>query len=537
MASLAVSDRSRARSAAPKRYGSETPRIYTPPLRKLTPKTSLGYSVIEFAAEVLGLELLPWQKWLLIHMLELLPDNSLRFRYVVVLVARQNGKSTLSVVLALWFMYVYGFKLILGTAQDLDTAEEVWQQAVNLVTELDDDDEPVRPELYDLHERIVMVNGKKSLELKTGERYKVKAASRRGGRGLSGDLVNLDELREHQSWDAWGAITKTTMARAMALILAWSNAGDAASVVLRYLRKMAHATLGDPDGLNADEAPAIPDDEDDELALDDDDSLAIFEWSAPPGCDVRDRAGWAQANPSLGYTITERAIASSCKTDPEWVFRTEVLCQWSDGTLDGPFPAGSWESTLDSGSEVAEGGQIVSCLDLSWNRSTAHIGIAGNRADGIGHVEVVASRAGTDWVVPWYTDETKPHRKVWPVVIQVGSPAWSLAEPLREAGITVIEWKGNDVPAGCGQFYDAVSPPPPEDEDEPRLPPRVRRLSQPLLDLAAATAATKPLQDAWAWDRKRSPHDAAPLVAVTGAYWGLSTFAPPQDVEVWGFWE
>lgn len=526
MASLAVSDRSRARSAPPKRYGSETPRIYTPPLRKLTPKTSLGFSVIEFASEVLDLELLPWQKWLLIHMLELLPDNSMRFRYVVVLVARQNGKSTLSVVLALWFMYVYGFKLILGTAQDLDTAEEVWQQAVNLVTELDDDDNPVRPELYDLHERIVMVNGKKSLELKTGERYKVKAASRRGGRGLSGDLVNLDELREHQSWDAWGAITKTTMARAMALILAWSNAGDAASVVLRYLRKMAHATLGDPDGLNADEAPAIPDDEDDELALDDDDSLAIFEWSAPPGCDVRDRAGWAQANPSLGYTITERAIASSCKTDPEWVFRTEVLCQWSDGTLDGPFPAGSWESTLDSDSTVAEDAQIVSCLDLSWNRSTAHIGIAGNREDGIGHVEIVASRAGTDWVVPWYTDETKPHRKEWPVVIQVGSPAWSLAEPLREAGVTVVEWKGNDIPAGCGSFYDAVAPPVPDEDDEIRPPPRLRRLSQPLLDLAASTAATRPLGDAWAWDRKRSPHDAAPLVAVTGAYWGLQL--PPE---------
>jgi phage terminase large subunit-like protein len=77
--------------------------------------------------------LLPWQRWLLIHMLELLPDNSLRFRTVVVLVARQNGKSTLSQVLALWFMYVYGVGMVLGTAQDLDTAEEIWQGAVDLV--------------------------------------------------------------------------------------------------------------------------------------------------------------------------------------------------------------------------------------------------------------------------------------------------------------------------------------------------------------------------------------------------------------------
>jgi phage terminase large subunit-like protein len=81
------------------------------------------------------MDLLPWQRWLLIHLLELREDGTLRFRTVVVLVARQNGKSTLSQVLALWFMYVYGAALVIGTAQDLDVAEEIWQGAVDLVEE------------------------------------------------------------------------------------------------------------------------------------------------------------------------------------------------------------------------------------------------------------------------------------------------------------------------------------------------------------------------------------------------------------------
>jgi phage terminase large subunit-like protein len=234
---------------------------------------------VDFAEQVLGVVLFPWQRWLLIHALELRPEGGFRFRNVVVLVARQNGKSTLSQVLALWFMYVYGYDLVLGTAQDLDTAEEVWQGAVDLVTEVDQDDQPVRPDLFDLYQRTVMVNGKKSLELKTGARYKAKAASRRSGRGLSGDLVMLDELREHQSWDAWGAITKTTMARDEAQIWALSNAGDSLSVVLDYLRKMAHAAIGDPDGINGESDPAVllageVDGED--LELEDDDSLGIF---------------------------------------------------------------------------------------------------------------------------------------------------------------------------------------------------------------------------------------------------------------------
>ena len=118
---------------------------------------------------------------------------------------------------------------------------------------------------------------------------------------------------------------------------------------MRSLRKLAHEALGDPDGINADPTVLqVVVEEDDDL-IEDEDSLGIFEWSAPPGCSIGDRDGWAQANPSLGYSITEKAIASAARTDPEWVFRTEVLCQWSEGTLDGLFPTGVWEVRLRLG--------------------------------------------------------------------------------------------------------------------------------------------------------------------------------------------
>lgn len=509
-----------------KRVGHEVPRIFTPPLRPLTAETSLGFSVIEFAETVLEVDLLPWQKWLLIHMLELLPDNSLRFRTVIVLVARQNGKSTLSQIVALWFMYVYGVALVIGTAQDLDVAEEIWQGAVDLAEESED--------LSPLIERVVKVNGKKALELKNGERYKVKAANRRAGRGLSGDVILLDELREHQSWDAWGAITKTTMARAMALILALSNAGDATSIVLRYLRKMTHAALGDPDGINADD-PAdalLPGDGEDDEPLEfeigeDDDSVAIFEWSAPPGCDIRDRDGWAAANPSLGYTITERTIASAARTDPEWIFRTEVLCQWSEGSLEGPFPPDSWERSADEGSRRAEGADIALCIDTSWDRSTSHIGLASRRADGNIHVEVIASRTGTEWVIDWLTDERERSAAVLeaPVAVQAkGAPASSLITALTEAGVNIVEWGGSDLGAGTGAFYDLVRAAVGEGNAETG----VRHRSQPLLNIAAANAATKPAGDAWWWDRRKSPVDVAPLIAVTGATWCLTSAMPEK---------
>lgn len=525
MASSRPSSRARAGSgASSKRIGSEQPRIFTPPLRKLTPRTSLGFSAVDFAEQVCGIELYPWQRWLLIHALELLPDGSFRFRNVVVLVARQNGKSTLSQVLALFFMYVLGADLVLGTAQDLDTAEEVWDGALEIIEET--------PELAELADKPIRVNGKKTIRLTTGERYKVKAANRRAGRGMSGDLILLDELREHQSWDAWGAITKTTMARPNAQVWALSNAGDAASIVLRYLRKMAHKALGDPDGINAQDDPAslLPDDEDaaEEYELEDaDTTLGIFEWSAPPGCEIRDRDGWAQANPSLGHgQTTERAIASACATDPEWVFRTEVLCQWSDGTLEGPFPPGAWDKCRDDASTIADDDSIRACVDVSWDRSAAHVAVAGWREDGLPHVEVVASRAGVEWVVQWLTDPGAPHRARWPVVVQTnGAPASALVSDLKTAGLAVVDWSGGNLGQASGIFYDRVRAAVGEGSEARPL----RHLAQPLLDLAAATAVTKPAGDAWLWDRKRSPHDASPLVAATGALWALLTGqAEPQ---------
>ena len=503
------------RTAQPPRHGHEQPRIFTPPLRELTPDTSLGFAAIEFSEEVMGLPLFPWQKWLLIHMLELLEDGSLRFRTVVVLVARQNGKSTLSIVLSLFFMYVLARKLVIGTAQDLDVAEEIWQGAVDVVEEV--------PDLQEQWERTVRVNGKKSLELKTGERYKVKAANRRAGRGLSGDLVLLDELREHQSWDAWGAVTKTTMARAMALIVALSNAGDASSVVLRHLRKMAHLILGDPDGINAAEDPeatlaGIPEDIRDEMESeeDDEDSLAIFEWSAPPGCDIWDRDGWAMANPSLGHSITERTLASAARTDPEWVFRTECLCQWSDGTLDGPFPMGTWDDTRDDDSTIAEGSEVKAWIDVSWNRSKTHIGFAGFRDDGMPHGEIVASRAGTDWVKDWLKPRVEKFG-IKEIGLQArGAPVSSLLEELLAAGLPIFEASGSDVASATGASFDLVKE------------KRAWHRTQPVLDIAAATAVMRRLADgAWVWDRKKSVTDIAPLVCWSGAIWLL--LPKPQE--------
>ncbi len=534
----------------PKLLGSREPRVYTKPLHRLEPRSpkaeqwTLGYEVIDWAAAVLGITLHPWQEWLLIHMLELLPDGSLRFRYSVVLVARQNGKSTISKVLALWFMVEWEWPLVLGTAQDLDVAEEIWQDVVDWVEATDDNDEPLYPELFALRDRVVKVNGKKSLSLRNKTRYKVKAANRRAGRGLSGNLVMLDELREHTSFAAWGAITKTTMARREAMILCLSNAGDAASVVLRHLRLTGHRAVGDPDGINAAEttsdqsgptdfdldevAELLGEELDDVVPADLDADIAtlfLAEWSAPPGCDKLDRAGWAWANPAMNHVngIDERDIAAAVAVDDEWTFRTEVLCQWEDGVGGGPFPPGSWKTGQntpeigpDGSPRVAAGDRMVlrgttACVDMSPERAHAYIAVAGERADGVAHVEIRAKKAGTDWVRPWLRDN-REELGIVAVTGQVhGAPISPLIEDLVRdpvSGVETVPLGGRDLLEAYSVTFDAVRD------------GQVRHHVQPPLDLAAEAAQTNTLAaGAKLLDRRTSPVDVAPLQAFMGALW------------------
>lgn len=534
-----------------KRYGSTEPRVVTPPARLLTPATSYGFRVIEFATDVLRVHLYPWQRSFVIRLLEMNPAGDLRFQTAVLLVGRQNGKSTISKVLALWFMLEAGWPLVLGTAQDLETAEEIWEDAVNLLLEESEDGED---DLSHLVEKVIQVNGKKTLVLANGTRYKVKAANRAAGRGLSGNLIMLDELREQKNWGAWGAITKTTQAQDFALVLGLSNAGDALSVVLSYLRKMAHRAVGDPDGLNRELPAAGPTELDIEASLEDDDelyeddepedweqdedTLFLAEYSAAPGIDRRDRDGWAQANPLLGYRIREKKLASDCRTDPEWVFRTEVLCQWPDGTIDGIFPPGSWEDTLNSPETAEDGTQRVAAadrligpiwvgLDKSANRSQTWVTFAGRRADGIAQVEVRAVRHGDEWVRGWLLEHEWRDRIQAITGQSKGAPISDLLGTLAEDpdfDIPVVPWHGGDLMAGHGQAFEDVRD------------GKVRHNKQPPLDVAAGTAERKDLADSWVIDRKRSPSDVAPLIAWIAALWlmkqrpTITPAAPPPLV-------
>lgn len=474
--------------------GRTEPRLFTAPLRELTPETSLGFAVIEFAEDVLGVELLPWQRWLFIHALELRQDGRLRFRTVLVLVARQNGKTTWAQVLSLFRLYVSGVKLVLGTAQDLDIAQDVWEGAVEMAESI--------PDLAAEIEKVNYTNGKHALNLTGKRKYKVKAATRKGGRGLSGDLVLLDELREHTDWEAWGALTKTTMARPLAQVVGLSNAGDAKSVVLNHLRAQAIKGADDPES-----------------------ALFLAEWSAPEDCDLADIEAWAQANPSLGYTITLDAIKAAYGTDPVHVFQAEVLCQRPDHGAKSQFP--DWPDCAADGGFGREG-RIAFGLDVSWDRSRLWIVAASEQPGGRIAVEVAASGDNDgDWWVDYLKSRVEQWKPLAVAIQATGAPASSLLPDLEAAigSAKVMKLTGQDLGKACGLMSDLT---------RGRL---VAHNGEAQLADAAQFATVRGYNDAWIIDRKTSPVDVAPLMAATQAVWACRNFQEAESkplATIWG---
>ena len=184
----------------------------------LTEETSYGFDVDEFARDVLRHPLDPWQRWTAIHAGELLPDGSPRFSIVLILVARQNGKTELLVVLALYWLYVARIAMVLGTSTKLDYAKESWKKAVKLARSIAElsGEIPKRS-------GVRKTNGEQELVVVPADaaapddpddpdacRYKIAAANEEGGRSLSVGRFIADELRQHHDYSAWDAAEPAT---------------------------------------------------------------------------------------------------------------------------------------------------------------------------------------------------------------------------------------------------------------------------------------------------------------------------------------
>lgn len=475
--------------------GSITPRLWTPPLvDELTPETTIGYDVIDFGAEVLGVELDPWQQWLAIHIGELLPDGRPRFRTALVLVARQNGKTLWAKVQILFWLAIEQAGTVLGTSTDRSYAKKAWRDTYNMAKDCPWLDPQIRLTL-----------GEEEMTL-DGYSYYFAANNGRAGRSLTVARWLCDELREHDSFDTWGAATNAQNAVPHGQTIAISNQGDNTAVVLDSLRDSALSYIETGQG---------------------DPRLGLFEWSAPNGAEPTDPHALAMANPNLGHRVDLDSLvgagARAVKAGGEELasFRTEVMCQRVH-MMDAAIDEHAWEACgTDTPLDLAEHrDRVALCIDVALNGSHATV-LAAATIGGHTHLDVVQAWDGHGCIsqlkreLPDLVAKVKPRKVGW----FPKGPTAALAAELRAGWAprgTEVEEITSDLTAVCMGLAEQVT-------DRAVIHPH-----DPLLTTHVTTAQRLRRGDAWVFTRRGSGAvDAA--YAAAGAVHLARTLPAPKS--------
>lgn len=473
---------------------SRSREMWLPRICSIPPcSSSMGDEAVELCA-MAGLELDDWQAFTLSSSLGQRPNGKWAAFEIGVDVSRQNGKGGLLEGRELTGLFLISERLIVHSSHQFDTSLEAFRRLLMLIEQVPEFDRRVR--------RVSRSHGEEGIELKGGQRIRFRTRTKGGGRGFTGDCLILDEAMILPE-SSIGALLPTLSARPNPQVWYTGSSVDQRihdeGMVFSRIRQRG-LRGGDP-------------------------SLAYFEWSldAKTPTDVTpeqaaDPAVWAQANPGLGIRISaEHVEHERLSMDPR-TFAVERLGvgDWPTvGEAATVIPLERWAELTDPQSAVID--PVCFAFDIPPDRSYGTIGVAGRRADGLLHTEIVEYRRGTGWIVDRLAELAAKH-KAKGIVYDGSGPAASLTHDLDEADIETTPVTAREHGQACGALLDLV--------DQRKL----RHLGTNELTSAIRGAAKRPLGDAFVWSRKSSAADISPLVAATLALWGATEIPEPEPV-------
>ena len=477
---------------------------------------SSGPEVVDFAAsfgrthgpeERLALELMyaeqPNGQWLTLE--DLLVVN------------RQNFKTFTAESAAIADLFLFDNELVIWTAHLFDTTQESFRHIHAIVDNYD--------HLRRRVKKITTGNGDEGIELVSGARMKFRARSSTGGRGLTGDVLYLDEAFAVVA-AMIGALMPTLSSVPNPKIRYLSSPGLATSEVLRDLRDRGRS--GDGDRSKGDP------------------SLSYAEWGdrnahngcASDDCDHhRTREGCAlddldrirNANPAMRRgRITEKFVRAERRSMPAAEYARERAGWWDEPKGEAAISSGVWEAGLDEESQIEEIDEAEFAIDVSPLSSSAAIGVAGLTGDEAVHVEltgrdgVVDHRDGIEWVVP-RVRELVDAGLLRRVAIAGGTAAEALAPAIERISlpdsddefVEVVRISGIQVAASCQNLYNLAAG------------RNLRHVGQAELDGAVVGTRWKNVgEGARMFARRSSAGDITPTYAVALAAWLV---AKPDD--------
>ena len=271
------------------------PRLLTPMLGGL----SYGAQVAKVAKDLMGVELMPWQRIALDGQLEHDEDGNLIRRRSLVSVARQNGKTVTLKALILWALTEEPKRrgepiMVINTAHQLDLAVEIFEALA-----------PILEKKFGA--KVKWSYGRNEVIMPDGTRWLVQAATPKAFHGFSPTYIIADEVWNISRDVLLNGALPSQRVMKSPLLSCWSTAGTEDSLAMLQMRE---------EGLRA---------------IDQGESTKLYfaEWSVPPGIDpMTSPELWQMANPALGYTLEPDVLADEAQQVDKAAFLRASLNVW-----------------------------------------------------------------------------------------------------------------------------------------------------------------------------------------------------------------
>ncbi len=421
-----------------------------------------------------------WQAWLLRHMLERFPADyddpelagKLRYRQVVVSVARQQGKSVLGALLALYSLIWSEGANVIGVASSVDQANIVFRRVLLVINQ--------NPALQRVLSRATETRG---IQSKDGRRsYTVKPAKESALQGIPASAVIYDELHlvQPQQWAAMVLGTSATEGTVFGI----TTAGDQDSELLLSLY-----------------------DQGDTAIAGDSNRFGFFCWEAPPGARIDDENAIAAANPSVaeGHIPIARVL-EDMRTIPKNEAIRYRLNRFVETREDTWIEQAEVQAAY-TGADLPEGRLVVG-VDRSHGWEYATVTAAVKTGDKI-HSEIVATfvKPTKDQLLAFLLELAKLN----PVAYFLES--WMLKElaaDLRTSGLTVYALSTTEICNASSLLYALLKQ------------RRVTLRADPLLMMQAPHAVRRYKGDHWRIVRPNNRTQIDALMATACAVYGAS---------------
>lgn len=450
---------------------------------------------------------MPWQQQVADVVLEVNPKTGLlQYRTIIITVPRQSGKTTL--LLSLMVQRAIGLGVrqnIVYTAQTQKAARKKWEEEHVAA---------LNSSAFKGMYRVKYGMGTEQIKWDNGSRHSLTAPTEKAGHGETIDQATIDEAFAQEDNRLEQALRPAMITRPQPQLYVVSTAGTGKSIYLKDKVDKGRALI---DGGNRNS------------------QTAYFEWSAHEDEDPGSLETWYKCMPALGHTISVDAIRSDYEDMKLAEFRRAYLNQWSDEIpeLWLVINEQDWDTVLWEESFIPEGNPLAFGLDCTPERSFGTIVVAGTNQIGNVHVEIPSSesrgmidhRPGTSWIVPRMV-ELYERWNPCAVIIQPNGPAATFIPELEAKGVKVVTPSASAYAGACGFIYDSV------------YTQRVAHLGQHPFAVALAGAQKLDLSEgAWKWNRKAVTVDISPLVAMTLATWGLSSYGHVKAPIPWISWD